>query len=57
MKKQTAIKLAGSVRQLADLLGITHQAVYAWPDDVPKPKEYELMVKRPTWFVRAGGKK
>jgi uncharacterized protein involved in tolerance to divalent cations len=53
MKKQTAIKFAGSVRQLADLLGITHQAVYAWPDELPKPKEYELMVKRPEWFGKA----
>lgn len=50
MKKSTAIKRAGSVKALATLLKITHQAIYAWGDDVPGAKELKLRKRRPDWF-------
>lgn len=31
-----------SVRELAEALDITVQAVYAWGDDVPKLRRYEI---------------
>lgn len=52
-QKQCLIYLAGGVRELAELLGIKHQAVYAW-DKVPQGRIYELMVKRPLWFDAKG---
>ena len=36
MKKQDAIDLFGSVRQLAYALEISVQAVYLWPEDLSK---------------------
>ena len=51
MKKKAAIELAGSVAELATLLGITHQAIYAWKgDDVPTLQAYRLKEKKPAWF-------
>jgi DNA-binding transcriptional regulator YdaS (Cro superfamily) len=50
MDKQQAIKLAGSAQALAKLLGITHQAVYAWGSKIPPLQVYRLMDVRPEWF-------
>lgn len=50
MKVETAIRLAGSVKALADLLGISHQAVYQWGETVPQLQVYRLKEMRPEWF-------
>jgi len=51
MKKQDAIKLAGSAIKLAKILGITKGAVSHWGEDIPKGREYELRYIKPEWFV------
>jgi hypothetical protein len=51
MKKQDAIKLAGSAIKLAKVLGITKGAVSHWGEDIPKGREYELRYIKPEWFV------
>ena len=51
MKKQDAIKLAGSAIKLAKVLGITKGAVSHWGEDIPKGREYELLYLKPEWFV------
>lgn len=50
MKKQDAIKLAGSQSELAKLLGISRQAVSKWPDEIPALQFYRLKEMRPRWF-------
>jgi len=45
-----AIKLAGGVRPLALLLGVTTQAVYAWGDRMPPLQVYRLKDLKPKWF-------
>ena len=50
MKKQDAIKLAGSAIKLAKVLGITKGAVSHWNEDIPKGREYELRYIKPEWF-------
>jgi len=52
MDKQTAIKKAGGVQALARLLDVSHQAVYAWRDQVPKRSLQMLQLLRPEWFKR-----
>ena len=42
MKTNDAIEKFGGVRALAEALGIWPQAVYAWGEDVPKLREYEI---------------
>jgi len=42
MKTSCAIKLFGSIKALADALGITVHAVYQWGEDVPKLRVYEI---------------
>lgn len=51
MKKEDAIKLAGSAIKLAKVLGITKGAVSHWGEDIPKGREYELRYIKPEWFV------
>jgi hypothetical protein len=53
MDTQAAIKLAGGIRQLAEMLGLSTQAVYAWGKTVPKLRMYELRELRPAWFKPA----
>lgn len=36
MKRETAIAAFGGVAKLAAALGITRQAIYQWPDDLPQ---------------------
>jgi predicted transcriptional regulator len=50
MNKQTAIKLAGSVTALANILGISKAAVSRWKK-VPELRVYQLKVIKPEWFV------
>lgn len=45
MTKQEAIKYFGGVKALADALGVWPQAVYAWPDDLPRSRQFEIQVK------------
>lgn len=42
MKTQEAIQKFGSKRKIAELLGISVQAVQAWPENVPPLREYQL---------------
>ena len=52
MEFQIAKQKAGSARALADLFGVSVQAVYRWARDgeLPASRVYELRVKRPEWF-------
>lgn len=51
MKTQQAIKLAGSAKALADLLGITQSAISQWGEFVPPSRVWQLKVLRPVWFT------
>lgn len=42
MTKEEAIAAFGSVRKLADALGITEQAVHQWGQDVPHLRMYQI---------------
>lgn len=42
MKKQEAIDAFGSVRKLAEAIGITEQAVHQWGDMVPELRAYQI---------------
>ncbi len=42
MTKVQAIRLFGSVKALADALRITPEAIYQWPKQVPRLREYEI---------------
>jgi len=42
MKTSDAISKFGSVRALAEALGVSVQAVYRWPEIVPKLRQYEI---------------
>lgn len=57
---KTAVKAALRIRtdqQLADVFGITAQAVNQWPDDRPIPdgRKWELVARFPRKFGKAGG--
>ena len=43
MKKSEAIKIFGSVRELANALGITPQAIYLWDEDLSERRENEII--------------
>lgn len=47
MKTKDVIDAIGSVRAIADLLGISQQAVYRWKEDVPELRMYQIMMLRP----------
>jgi transcriptional repressor of cell division inhibition gene dicB len=49
MKKSDAIQHFGSVKKLADALGLWPQTVYLWKDEVPDLIAYKL-------YVITGGK-
>lgn len=42
MKTSEAIQLFGSIRRVAEALGVSVQAVYAWGDLVPPLRAYQL---------------
>ena len=52
MRKTLAIKKAGSIRALAELLGVTTQAVHKWPLDLPPLRVFQLKEKKPGWFKK-----
>lgn len=49
---RTAVKKAGGVKELAALLGITIQSVYAWGDRVPVKRAKQLEA---LWTQRKDG--
>ena len=49
MNKHDLIKLAGSQRELAKILGISQPAVSAWKE-VPQARIWQLKLLRPEWF-------
>jgi DNA-binding transcriptional regulator YdaS (Cro superfamily) len=56
MNKSDAIAKAGSITQLARLLGISHQAVSKWGDKMPLLQVYRLREIKPRWFRKAASK-
>lgn len=43
MTKQEALAhFGGSVRKLAEALGLSTAAVYAWPDEIPELRFYQI---------------
>ncbi len=42
MTKQEAIDAFGSIRKLAEALGITEQAIHQWGDAVPELRSYQI---------------
>lgn len=42
MLKKDAIQRFGGVRKLAESLGITREAIYQWPEVVPRLRQYEI---------------
>jgi hypothetical protein len=51
MTKDEAIKLAGTVQALADLLGITRPAIYQWKK-LPELRLLQLKILRKKWFIK-----
>ena len=49
MSKEHFIRLAGSQRKLAELLGIKQPAIAQWKT-VPKARIWQLKLLRPEWF-------
>ena len=49
MTKDEAIRLAGGEVPLAELLGVTRQAVNKW-GDIPQLRLYQLKERKPSWF-------
>jgi len=52
MDKNAAIKFAGGARRLAELLGISTQAVYKWRE-IPPDRVAHLRRIKPAWWARA----
>ena len=50
MKTAALIEAAGGARKVADALGTSTQAIYAWGDDVPLLRLYQLKAEQPQWF-------
>jgi len=44
MKTTDVIEYYGSIRKIAERLGLSTQAIYAWGDDVPELTGYKLQV-------------
>lgn len=42
MRKSDAIKHFGGVNKLAELLDLTRQAIWSWPEEVPDLYTYKL---------------
>ena len=43
MNKASAIAMFGSVKELADALGCSREAIYQWPDVLTKTLELKVM--------------
>jgi hypothetical protein len=50
MDKETAIELAGSIPNLARILGVSRSAVYGWGASLPERHVWHLKLLRPEWF-------
>lgn len=48
---------AGGRRQLAALLGITTQAIFAWKGEVPELRMFQLKKLKPDWFEKKPSRK
>jgi hypothetical protein len=44
MQKADAVAWAGGIRELAESLGVSYQAVNAWPDEVPEGRQEEIFI-------------
>ena len=42
MTRDDAIKHFGTVKDLASALGISHQAVYDWGDEIPEGRQWQI---------------
>lgn len=42
MKTEEAIQLFGSVRALAEAIGVSEQAIYQWGENVPELRAYQI---------------
>ncbi len=54
MLKTELIAAAGNGNKLASILGISPQAVSAWPSVVPKLQQYRIKELKPRWFRKGG---
>ena len=45
MTTQQAIDYYGSIKALADAIGVWPQVIYRWGEYPPMPRQYELQVK------------
>jgi DNA-binding transcriptional regulator YdaS (Cro superfamily) len=50
MTKEIAIQLAGSIKDLAHLLGISRHAIYQWKT-IPEKRIWQLRMLKPDWFM------
>ena len=57
MKKQDAIRWAGSPSALAALFAITRSSVSQWGKALPQARVWQLRVLRPLWFNEDGSPK
>lgn len=48
--KKHAIHAAKTGTALAKVLGVTKQAVSAWPEELPELYVYRLRERKPRWF-------
>lgn len=53
MNTETAIKLAGGRKKLAELLGCASITTYRWTPDLPQHRADRLRLLRPRWFQPA----
>lgn len=51
MHTKTLIRMAGGVRALAAVLGVSTQAIYKWGRYAPPERIDQLRTLRPEWFV------
>jgi predicted transcriptional regulator len=51
MTKSELIRLAGSGRELAKILGVSYPAVSQWKEKIPELRLRQLKDLKPEWFV------
>lgn len=51
--KKHAIQAAKTGTALASVLGVTKQAVSAWPEELPELYVYRLRDRKPRWYSLA----
>jgi len=44
VKTESVIQFFGGVKETADRLGITREAIYQWGDEVPESRAYQIEV-------------